>query len=149
MKRLYFKPNAEVIKEGDGGNCAYIVEAGCLEVSKVNDPNSAWRNQEPHWMLIEDLIGGTYEIRRRYPDASILVTTGTVTSATMMHARLPHGVIHQFVPIDRQVCVARFLHHWKPDVALWLESDFWPNLLTKANSIIKTPPPTPRKKRLL
>lgn len=72
------------------------------------------------------------EIRRRYPDASILVTTGTVTSATMMHARLPHGVIHQFVPIDRQVCVARFLHHWKPDVALWLESDFWPNLLTKA-----------------
>ncbi|MBP3126955.1 3-deoxy-D-manno-octulosonic acid transferase [Thalassospira sp. ER-Se-21-Dark] len=72
------------------------------------------------------------EIRRLYPSASILVTTGTVTSATMMHARLPKGVIHQFVPIDRQVCVARFLHHWKPDVALWLESDFWPNLLTKA-----------------
>jgi len=41
-------------------------------------------------------------------------------------------VIHQFIPIDRQVCVARFLHHWKPDVALWLESDFWPNILTKA-----------------
>lgn len=72
------------------------------------------------------------EIRRLYPSVSILVTTGTVTSATMMHARLPQGVIHQFVPIDRQVCVARFLHHWKPDVALWLESDFWPNLLTKA-----------------
>ena len=72
------------------------------------------------------------EIRRLYPSVSILVTTGTVTSATMMHARLPQGVIHQFVPIDRQVCIARFLHHWKPDVALWLESDFWPNLLTKA-----------------
>ncbi|NIY77666.1 3-deoxy-D-manno-octulosonic acid transferase [Thalassospira sp. HF15] len=72
------------------------------------------------------------EIRRLYPSVSILVTTGTVTSATMMHTRLPQGVIHQFVPIDRQVCVARFLHHWKPDVALWLESDFWPNLLTKA-----------------
>ena len=40
MKRLYFKPNTEVIKEGDGGNCAYIVEAGCLEVSKVNDQNN-------------------------------------------------------------------------------------------------------------
>ena len=37
------------------------------KVSKVNDPNSAWRNQEPHWMLIEDLAtGGTYEIRRRH-----------------------------------------------------------------------------------
>jgi hypothetical protein len=36
------------------------------KVSKVNDPNSAYRNQEPHWMLIEDLMGGTYEIRRRH-----------------------------------------------------------------------------------
>ncbi|MEE3046071.1 MAG: 3-deoxy-D-manno-octulosonic acid transferase [Pseudomonadota bacterium] len=72
------------------------------------------------------------EIRRRYPGLSILVTTGTVTSAELMNARLPEGVIHQFIPIDRQVCVARFLHHWKPDVALWLESDLWPNMLTKA-----------------
>ncbi|RCK44262.1 3-deoxy-D-manno-octulosonic acid transferase [Thalassospira profundimaris] len=73
------------------------------------------------------------EIRRRYPGLSVLVTTGTVTSAELMHARLPKGVIHQFVPIDRQVCVARFLHHWKPDIALWLESDLWPNMLTKAH----------------
>ena len=35
-------------------------------VAKVNDPNSAWRNQEPHWVLIEDLVGGTYELRRRH-----------------------------------------------------------------------------------
>jgi hypothetical protein len=35
-------------------------------VAKVNDPNAAWRNQEPHWILIEDLIGGTYELRRRH-----------------------------------------------------------------------------------
>ena len=35
-------------------------------VAKVNDPNAAWRNQEPHWVLIEDLIGGTYELRRRH-----------------------------------------------------------------------------------
>ena len=40
MKRLYIKPNAEVIKEGDLGNCAYIVEAGSLEVSKINDKRS-------------------------------------------------------------------------------------------------------------
>jgi hypothetical protein len=36
------------------------------KVSQVNDPSSGWINQEPHWMLIEDLIGGTYEIRRRH-----------------------------------------------------------------------------------
>ena len=40
MKRLYFSPNAEVIKEGDLGDCAYIVETGSLEVSKINDQNN-------------------------------------------------------------------------------------------------------------
>jgi hypothetical protein len=35
-------------------------------IAQVNDPNAAWRNQEPHWVLIEDLIGGTYELRRRH-----------------------------------------------------------------------------------
>ena len=40
MKRLYFKPNTKVIEEGDLGDCAYIVEAGSLEVSKINDQNN-------------------------------------------------------------------------------------------------------------
>ena len=35
-------------------------------VSNINDPNAAWKNQEPHWVLIEDLLGGTYEIRRKH-----------------------------------------------------------------------------------
>ena len=33
-------------------------------VTQVNDPNSAWVNQEPHWGLIETLLGGTYKIRK-------------------------------------------------------------------------------------
>ena len=32
----------------------------------INDPNSAWQNMEPHWVLIEDLMGGTYEMRRKH-----------------------------------------------------------------------------------
>ena len=40
MKRLYFKPNTDVIQEGDLGDCAYIVEAGSLEVSKINNQNN-------------------------------------------------------------------------------------------------------------
>ena len=37
MKRLYFKTDAEVISEGDSGNCAYIVEMGRLEVSRLDE----------------------------------------------------------------------------------------------------------------
>ena len=36
------------------------------KVSQVNDPNAAWVNQQPHWMLIEDLMSGTLQIRRRH-----------------------------------------------------------------------------------
>ncbi|MGI9313562.1 MAG: DUF4055 domain-containing protein [Luminiphilus sp.] len=35
-------------------------------VTHVNDPNAAWVNQEPHWILLEDLVGGTYEMRRKH-----------------------------------------------------------------------------------
>jgi len=63
-------------------------------------------------------------------DLSILVTTGTVTSAAMVAERLKDRVIHQYVPVDRPAWVRRFLDHWRPDCAVWIESEIWPNLLT-------------------
>jgi 3-deoxy-D-manno-octulosonic-acid transferase len=62
----------------------------------------------------------------------VLVTSGTVTSAAMMQARLPAGAIHQYVPVDIPGAAARFLDHWRPDAGLFVESDLWPNLLLEA-----------------
>ena len=66
------------------------------------------------------------------PELKVLVTTGTVTSAQMMAERLPQRAVHQYAPADRPDAVRRFLDHWRPDLALWLESEFWPNLVTGA-----------------
>lgn len=71
------------------------------------------------------------EILSRANAPSVLVTTGTVTSARLMRERLPDGAIHQYVPVDRLPYVSRFLDHWHPDVALWFESELWPNLVTE------------------
>jgi 3-deoxy-D-manno-octulosonic-acid transferase len=60
----------------------------------------------------------------------LLVTSGTVTSAAIARQRLPAGVIHQFIPLDTPDFVARFLDHWQPQLALFVESDLWPNLIT-------------------
>jgi len=38
---------------------------GGRAVSEVNEPGFAWLEQEPHWLLIEDLMGGTYTMRKR------------------------------------------------------------------------------------
>lgn len=68
----------------------------------------------------------------RLPGAHVLVTTGTVTSARLMEERLPPRAFHQFVPLDAAPWVARFLDHWRPDLALWIESELWPNLLLQS-----------------
>lgn len=68
------------------------------------------------------------------PGLNILVTTGTVTSARLMAERLPEGSFHQYAPVDRIASVRRFLDHWRPDLALWAESEFWPNMITEAAS---------------
>jgi 3-deoxy-D-manno-octulosonic-acid transferase len=73
----------------------------------------------------------------RRPNLHMLVTTGTVTSAQLMAERLPDRALHQYVPVDRPGAVACFLDHWRPDLALWTESEFWPNLVadTQARGI--------------
>jgi 3-deoxy-D-manno-octulosonic-acid transferase len=35
------------------------------------------------------------------------------------------------VPVDRPIYVRRFLAHWKPGLALWIESELWPNLIVE------------------
>jgi len=68
------------------------------------------------------------------PDLEILVTTGTVTSARLLETRLPARARHQFVPADLPNWTARFLNHWRPDLALWVESELWPNLVFAAHA---------------
>mgnify|MGYP001446778791 CR=1 FL=1 len=70
------------------------------------------------------------------PSLNILMTTGTVTSADLIRDRKPKKTIHQFMPVDRITWIRRFLNHWKPDLVIWVESEFWPNLLleTKARN---------------
>jgi 3-deoxy-D-manno-octulosonic-acid transferase len=63
----------------------------------------------------------------------VLVTTGTVTSGGLAEQRLPRGVIHQFVPLDVPRFVHRFIAHWRPDLALFVESDLWPNMIIEAS----------------
>lgn len=66
-----------------------------------------------------------------YPKLHVLLTTGTVTSANMIQSRLPSRAYHQYVPVDSFFAVRRFLNYWRPDLALWVESEIWPNLIAE------------------
>ncbi len=70
----------------------------------------------------------------RRGDLEMLVTTGTVTSAQLMAERLPERAVHQYVPVDTPEAVRRFLDYWHPTLAIWTESEFWPNLIAGAQA---------------
>lgn len=71
------------------------------------------------------------------PDTHILITTGTVTSAKLLASKLPKNAIHQYVPVDVSCYIARFLKHWRPDLAILVESELWPNLINKTAKYCK------------
>lgn len=73
-------------------------------------------------------------LRAERPDIAVLVTSGTVTSAELLAKRLPEGVIHQYAPVDGPAVSRRFLDHWRPDLAVFVESELWPNLLLGAKA---------------
>lgn len=68
---------------------------------------------------------------------SFLVTTGTVTSARLLEQRLSPELAprtqHRFLPLDVPRWVARFLEGWRPDLAVIVESELWPNMLAEAD----------------
>ncbi len=68
------------------------------------------------------------------PDLTLLVTSGTVTAAELLARRLPAGAIHQYVPVDAPKAADRFLDHWRPSLAVFVESELWPNLLLGAKA---------------
>jgi 3-deoxy-D-manno-octulosonic-acid transferase len=83
-----------------------------------------------HGASVGELLAVIPLIKRiREKEFNVLCTSGTVTSANLAEQRLPAGAIHQFVTLDTPRFVRRFLDHWRPDLALFVESDLWPNLI--------------------
>ena len=72
--------------------------------------------------------------------AKVLLTTGTVTSQALLDQRIPAqglsgDVLHRFAPLDVPAWVGRFLSHWRPDAACFVESELWPNQLAACQAM--------------
>jgi 3-deoxy-D-manno-octulosonic-acid transferase len=73
-------------------------------------------------------------LRAERPEVTVLVTSGTTTSAALLAQRLPAGAIHQYIPVDAPGAARRFIARWKPSLAVFVESELWPNLLLEAKA---------------
>jgi len=75
------------------------------------------------------LIAALAEAR---PARSFLLTTATVTSAKLARQRLGPRALHQYAPLDAPEYVRAFLDYWRPDLAVFTESEIWPNLILES-----------------
>ena len=69
-------------------------------------------------------------LKEENPDITLLLTSGTRTSAELLSKQEPF-FIHQFLPLDHPIWCKRFLDYWRPDLVCMSESDFWPVMLSE------------------
>jgi 3-deoxy-D-manno-octulosonic-acid transferase len=113
------------------------LKQGKEDPARVGERRGMSADIRPHGPLVwihgasvgEVLAAAALIERLRSLNLRILLTSGTVTSAAIVAKRFPADIIHQYVPYDSPRYVARFLDHWKPSLALFIESDLWPNLI--------------------
>jgi 3-deoxy-D-manno-octulosonic-acid transferase len=113
------------------------LKQGKEDPARVGERRGMSANVRPHGPLVwvhgasvgEVLAAAALIERLRALNIRILLTSGTVTSAAIVAKRFPSDIIHQYVPYDSPRYVARFLDHWRPSLALFIESDLWPNLI--------------------
>lgn len=68
-------------------------------------------------------------IAKKYPNIFFVFTTCTETSGKILRENLPENAYYQPVPWDYSRYVNRFLNHWTPSIAFFIEADYWPNLI--------------------
>jgi 3-deoxy-D-manno-octulosonic-acid transferase len=116
------------------------LKLGKEDPERIGERRGLTRDVRPHGPMVwihgasvgEVLASAVLIERLRALNIRILLTSGTVTSAAIVAKRFPPDIIHQYVPFDSPRYVARFLDHWRPSLALFIESDLWPNLILQS-----------------
>jgi 3-deoxy-D-manno-octulosonic-acid transferase len=75
--------------------------------------------------------------KKKFPDEFFLVTTNTKSSAVLFEKAALTNSIHQYLPVDVPFITKKFCQHWRPNLSIFIESEFWPNLLIETKKYCK------------
>lgn len=73
-------------------------------------------------------------LRRRYPQSSLVVTTVTPTGSDRVRQLWGDKVFHVYLPYDLPAAVRGFLRRIRPNIAVIMETEIWPNLYLACES---------------
>lgn len=117
---------------------------GKEDAARLDERNGITNIQRPNRKIIwlhaasvgesQMLMPVISRILSEHPNFYIVVTTGTVTSAELLAEQLPKNAVHQYAPADHPKAVKAFLDHWQPDLAIFAESELWPNMIMQTSA---------------
>ena len=98
--------------------------------SNLNRPSSylIWFNAASVGEAIS-IINLIEKLQKNNKKIIFLITTTTISSSLILMKMMPRNCVHQFSPIDTFSATKNFLDHWQPDLAIFVESEFWPRLI--------------------
>lgn len=80
------------------------------------------------------------EIIKKDNKISVLLTTTTYSSSQLINKTKfnRNNFQHRFLTLDIKFLVKKFLDHWQPEIAMFVDSEVWPNYLIELSNR-KTP----------
>ncbi len=77
---------------------------------------------------LQSIIPLLEKLEKKKNIKQILVTSNTLSSSKIMESIKSKKIIHQFFPVDTNFFSQKFLDYWKPSLALFVDSEIWPNM---------------------
>lgn len=103
-------------------------EKFCYSDKKKNNKTLVWFHGASVGE-ITSIIPLIKKMERKKNIHQILVTSNTLSSSKIISKLRLKKTIHQFFPIDTNYLTKKFLKHWNPSVAIFVDSEIWPNML--------------------
>ena len=105
-----------------------FVEKFCFFSKKKNKGKLIWFHGSSVGEILS-IIPLIEKLEKKKTVNQILVTSSTLSSSKVLSKFKLKKTIHQFFPIDSYSLTKKFLNHWKPSIAIFVESEIWPNMI--------------------
>ena len=100
----------------------------CFFSKKKNSGNTVWFHGASVGEILS-IIPLIEKLEKNKKVNQILVTTNTLSSSKILKRLKLNKTIHQFFPIDTNFHTKKFLNYWNPTIALFVDSEIWPNMI--------------------
>ena len=107
-----------------------FIEKFSIILKKKNKQNLVWIHAASvgEVMSVVPLID---ELEKDKKIEKILLTTSTLSSSKIFENLKFKKTFHQFFPIDFFFLTSIFIKHWRPKIAIFIDSEIWPCMFTE------------------